>query len=160
MPFDDLPVELAPRSHLIPTHFLNSAIMVGHDSKHLFPVSQSSISLHWCYCTCILSCGCVGLSVRRYCCGFWYDVMEHRLSNSKLHYEFIVPHFWLLSFAGNLSISFQCDFVAVIILSTDSYSEFVCVGCSCDRFFVCRNGTTDFAKAGQVSDDTINLINY
>ena len=32
---------------------------------------------------------------------FWYDVIETRLSNSKLHYEFIVPHFWLLSFAGN-----------------------------------------------------------
>ena len=30
---------------------------------------------------------------------FWYDVIEYRLSNSKLHYEFIVPHFWLLSFA-------------------------------------------------------------
>ena len=27
-------------------------------------------------------------------------------------------------------------------------------------FFVFRSGTTDFAKAGQVSDDTINLINY
>jgi len=26
-------------------------------------------------------------------------------------------------------------------------------------FFVRRNGTTDFAKTGQVSDDTINLIN-
>ena len=56
---------------------------------------------------------------------------------------------------------FKVIFVAVIILSTHSYLEFVCVGCYCDRFlFVCRNGTTDFAKAGQVSDDTINLINY
>jgi len=26
--------------------------------------------------------------------------------------------------------------------------------------FVCRNGITEFAKTGQVSDDTINLINY
>jgi len=64
---------------------------------------------------------------------FWYDVMENRLSNSKLHYEFIVPHFWLLSFAGDPSISFQSHFVAVI-LSTHSYLVFVCVGCYCDRF--------------------------
>jgi len=92
---------------------------------------------------------------------FSYDVVENRLSNSKLHYEFMVLYFWLLSFAGNPSTSFQSHFVAVIILSTHSYLEFVCVGCYCDRFlFVCRNGTTDFAKAGQVSDDTINLINY
>ena len=26
--------------------------------------------------------------------------------------------------------------------------------------FVCWNGTSDFAKAGQVSDDTITLISY
>ena len=91
---------------------------------------------------------------------FWYVVIESRLSNSKLHYEFTVLYFWLLSFAGNPSTSFQSHFVAVIVLLIHSYLEFVCVGCYCDRFFVCRNGTTDFAKAGQVSDDTINLINY
>ena len=86
---------------------------------------------------------------------FWYDVIEYRLSNSKLHYEFIVPHFWFLSFAWDPSICFQSHFfVAVIVLSTHSYLEFVCVGCYFDRFFVCRN-----AKTGQVSDDTINLIN-
>ena len=68
--FDDLPVELAPSYHLIPVHFLHSAIMAGYYSMHLFPVSASSISLHRCYCTCILSCGCVGLSVRRQCCEF------------------------------------------------------------------------------------------
>jgi len=54
---------------------------------------------------------------------------------------------------------FKVIFVAVI-LSTHSYLEFVGVGSYCDRFFVRQNGTTDFAKAGQVSDDTINLINY
>ena len=64
---------------------------------------------------------------------FWYDVIENRLSNSKLHYEFIVPHFWLLSFAWDPSISFQSHFVAVI-LSTHSYLVFVCVRCYCDRF--------------------------
>jgi len=64
-PFGDLPVALGPSYHLIPVHFLHSAIIAGYYSMHLFPVSASSISLHWCYCTCILSCGCVGLSVRR-----------------------------------------------------------------------------------------------
>ena len=55
---------------------------------------------------------------------------------------------------------FKVIFVAVI-LSTHSYLEFICVGCYCYRFFfVFRNGTSDFAKAGQVSDDTITLINY
>jgi len=32
---------------------------------HIFPVPASPISLCPCHCTCILSCGCVGLSVRR-----------------------------------------------------------------------------------------------
>jgi len=65
---------------------------------------------------------------------FWYVVIESRLSNSKLHYEFTVLYFWLLSFAGNPSTSFQSHFVAVIVLSIHSYLEFVCVGCYCDRF--------------------------
>jgi len=46
---------------------------------------------------------------------FWYDVIEHRLSNSKLHYEFIVPHFRLLSFAWGPSISFQSHFLLQLL---------------------------------------------
>jgi len=38
------------------------------------------------YCICILSCGCVGLYVCRYCCGFRSMSLKSRLSNSKLHY--------------------------------------------------------------------------
>ena len=76
-----------------------------------------------------------------------------------------IMNLWSFVFGFYLSLGipqllFKVIFVAVIVLSIHSYLEFVCVGCSCDRFFVCRNGTTDFAKAGQVSDDTINLINY
>jgi len=41
---------------------------------------------------------------------FWYAVIERRLSNSKLHYEFMVLYFWLLSFAGDPSTSFQSHF--------------------------------------------------
>ena len=97
LPFDNLPVELASRYHLIPTHFLNSAIMEGHDSMHLFPVSPSSISLRPCHWTCILSCGCVGLSVRRYCCGFWYDVMDngYRILNCIMNLSFLIFGFYL-----------------------------------------------------------------
>jgi len=90
---------------------------------------------------------------------FWYAVIERRLSNSKLHYEFTVLYFWLLSFAWDRSTSFQSHFCCSYCLSAHSYLEFVCVGCDFDRFFIRRNGTTDFAKTGQVSDDTINLIN-
>jgi len=80
-PFDELPVELGPSYHLIPVHLLHSAIMAGYYSMRLFPVSASSISFHRCYCTCILSCGCVGLLVRRYWCEFlvcchWQLVIE------------------------------------------------------------------------------------
>ena len=41
---------------------------------------------------------------------FWYVVIESRLSNSKLHYEFTVLYFWLLSFAWDPSTSFQSHF--------------------------------------------------
>ena len=90
---------------------------------------------------------------------FWHAVIESRLSNSKLYYEFMVLCFWLLSFAWDTSTSFQSHFCCSYCLSAHSYLEFVCVGCYFDRFFIRRNGTTDFAKTGQVSDDTINLIN-
>ena len=75
-----------------------------------------------------------------------------------------IMNLWSFIFGFYLSLGipqllFKVIFVAVIVLSTHSYLEFVCVGCYCVWFFVRRNGTTDFAKTGQVSDDTINLIN-
>jgi len=75
-----------------------------------------------------------------------------------------IMNLWSFIFGFYLSLGipqflFKVIFVAVI-LSTHSYLEFVCVGWYFDRFFVCRNGITEFAKTGQVSDDTINLINY
>jgi len=71
-------------------------------------------------------------------------------------WSFIFGFYFLL---GIPQLLFKVIFVAVIILSIHSYLEFVCVGWYFDLFFVRRNGTTDFAKTGQVSDDTINLIN-
>ena len=41
---------------------------------------------------------------------FWYAVIENRLSNSKLHYEFTVLYFWLLFFVWDPSTSFQNHF--------------------------------------------------
>ena len=57
----------------------------------IFPVSAGSISLCRCYCTCILSCGCVGVSVRCYCCGF-------RSMSLKFGYRTLncIVHFWSL----------------------------------------------------------------
>jgi len=89
---------------------------------------------------------------------FWYAVIENRLPNSKLHYEFMVLYFGFYLSLGIPQLLFKVIFVAVI-LSTHSYLEVVCVGWYFDLFFIRRNGTTDFAKTGQVSDDTINLIN-
>ena len=74
-PFDIYQLNFALSYHLIPVHLLHSAIMAGYYNKHLFPISASFIPFHRCYCTCILSCGCVGLLVRRYCCEFWYVVI-------------------------------------------------------------------------------------
>jgi len=90
---------------------------------------------------------------------FWYDVMENQLSNPKLHYAFIVPHFWLLSFAGDPSISFQSHFCCSYFVYLFLFGIRLC-WLLLWLVFVCRNGTKDFAKTGQVSDDTINLINY
>ena len=66
---------------------------------------------------------------------FWYDVIENRLSNSKLHYEFMSFIFGFYLSLGIPQLLFKVIFVAVIVLSAHSYLEFVCVGCYFDRFF-------------------------
>ena len=48
---------------------------------------------------------------------FWYVVIESRLSNSKLHYEFTVLCFWLLSFAWDPLTSFQSHFCSLNFFS-------------------------------------------
>jgi len=90
---------------------------------------------------------------------FWYVVIESRLSNSKLHYEFTVLYFWLLYFAWDPSTSFQSHFCCSYCFIYSFLFGIRLCRLLFDRFFVRRNGTTDFAKTGQVSDDTINLIN-
>ena len=152
-------IELCPDQCLVSVRFLHSAIMDCYFIMRIFPVPAGSISLCPCHCIYILLCGCVGVSVRRYCYGF-------RSMSLQIGYRTLncIVHFWSLILVsiflrlGSPQNIFQVIFVAVI-LSTHSYLEFVCVGWYFDRFFVCRNGTTDFAKTGQVSDDTINLIN-
>jgi len=90
---------------------------------------------------------------------FWYVSLQNRLSNSKLHYEFMVLYFWLLSFAWDPSISFQSHFCCSYFVYSFLFGIRLC-WLLLWSVFVCRNGTSDFAKAGQVSDDTITLINY
>ena len=126
---------------------------------HIFPVPANPISLCRCYCTCILSCGCVGVSVRCYCCGF-------RSMSLKFGYRTLncIVHFWSLILVsiflrlGSPQNLFQVILLQLFCLLIPIWNSF-CVGWYFDRFFVRRNGTTDFAKTGQVSDDTMNLIN-
>jgi len=66
---------------------------------------------------------------------FWHAVIENRLSNSKLHYGFTVLSFGFYLSLGIPQLLFKVIFVAVIVLSTHSYLEFVCVG-YCARFFL------------------------
>ena len=119
--------------HLIPIHVLKSALMEGCYNKHLFPVSASFIPFHRCHCICVLSCGCVGLSVRRYLRIFvWCHcnlVIEFSITLWNFGSFFLAFIFRL----GSLNF-FSKSFVAVITLFTHSYLEFICAGCYCDRF--------------------------
>jgi len=77
---------------------------------HIFPVPANPISLRPCHCICILSCGCVGVSVRRYCCGFWYMSLKigYRILNCIIHFG---PLFWFLFFRlGSPQVLFKVIF--------------------------------------------------
>ena len=88
-------VELCPDQCLVSVRFLHRAIVDGYFILRIFPVSASSISL---CCTCILLCGCVGVSVRHYCCGFRSMSLKlgYRTLNCIVH--FFGPLFWFLFF--------------------------------------------------------------
>ena len=105
-------LNFAPAITFIPVRFLNGAIMCCCFVLHLFPVPVFLlIPLHWCHWVCILSCGCVGLFVRSSILRiFGMLSLKKRLSVSKLHYYFVVLHFWLLSFAWDSSNSFKSHF--------------------------------------------------
>ena len=84
-------LHFAPSYHFIPVHFLNSAIMAGYYSMHLFPVSASSISLHrviaYVFChTDVLVCLFVVMVA-----DFWYDVIDNRYRTLNC-----IIHFWSL----------------------------------------------------------------
>ena len=121
--------------YLIPIHFLNSVLMEGYYNKHLFPVSASFISLHRCHCICVLSCGYVGLSVRRQLRIFGMMSLKigYRILNYSMNFRSLIFGFYLS--LGIPQFLFKVIFfVAVIVLSTHSYLEFICVGCYCNRF--------------------------
>ena len=131
-------------------------------SFHIFPVPANPISFRPCHGICILSCGCVGVCVRRYCCGF-------RSMSLKIGYRTLncILHFWSLILVsiffawGLLKIFSKSFLLQLFCLLIPIWNSLVSVVILYRFFlFVCRNGITDFAKTGQVSDDTINLINY
>ena len=131
-------------------------------SFHIFPVPANPISFRPCHGICILLCGCVGVSVRRYCCGFWYMSLKigYRILNCIIHFG---PLFWFLFFRlGSPQSLFKVIFLLQLLfhMLIPIWNSLVSVVILYRFFFVCRNGITDFAKTGQVSDDTINLINY
>jgi len=146
-------IELCTSYHLIPVHLLNGASMDCYFILHLFSVPASPISLHWCHCICILSCGCVGLSVRRWCCGFWVCVIK------KIGYRILncIINLWSFIFGFYLSLGFprvlfKVIFVAVIVSPAHSYLEsFVSVVIFIGfRFLVWYNRICETAFANSV----------
>ena len=105
---------------------------------HIFPVPANPISLCRCHCTCILSCGCVGVSVRRYCCGFWYMSLKigYRILNC-------IINFWSLILVSICSLgSPQVLFKVIFCCSYCFICSFLfgirwCRWLYCIGFFVC-----------------------
>ena len=95
---------------------------------------------------------------------FWYDVIKigyntigYRILNCIMNLAFLIFGFYLS--LGVSSKSFQSHFCCSYFVYSFLFGIGLC-RLLLWLVFVCRNGTTDFAKTGQVSDDTINLINY
>ena len=127
-------VAVCPSYHIIPTHFLNGAFIEGYYSMHLFPVSPSlfriSVSLHMYFVLRVCRFVCSSLLLRILVWCHW----KNRLSNFKLHYAFIVPHFWLVSFAWGFLIIFSKSFLLQLFCLLIPIWVLVCVGCYCDWF--------------------------
>jgi len=85
---------------------------------------------------------------------FWYDVIKigyntigYRILNCIVNLAFLIFGFYLsLGIPQLFSKSF---FVAVIVLSTHSYLEFICVGCYCDRFLFVGRVQQTLRKLGR-----------
>jgi len=120
----------SPSYHLLSVRFLNSVVMACYYILQLFLVSACPISLHMYFVIRVCWFVCSSLLLRI----FGMLSLKNRLSNSKLHYEFMVLYFWLYLSLGIPQNLFKVIFVAVIVLSIHSYLEFVCVGCYFDRF--------------------------
>ena len=127
LPFDIYQLNFVPSYHLIPAYFLNSVIVDGYYSMYLFLVPTGSISLCPCHCICILSCGVLVCLFVVTVADFWYDVMENRLSNSKLHYEFIVPHLAFIFRWGSLNFFSKSFLLQLFCLLVPIRNSFVLV---------------------------------
>ena len=128
-------VELCPDQCLVSVRFLHRAIVDGYFILRIFPVSASSISL---CCTCILLCGCVGVSVRHYCCGFRSMSLKlgYRTLNCIVH--FFGPLFWFLFFFawGLLKIFSKSFLLQLFCLLIPIWNSFVSVGILIGFLFV------------------------
>ena len=97
---------------------------------HIFPVPANPISFRPCHGICILSCGCVGVSVRRYCCGFRSMSLKigYRTLNCIVH--FFGPLFWFLFFFawGLLKIFSKSFLLQLFCLLIPVWNSFVSVG--------------------------------
>jgi len=127
-------IDLCPDQCLVSVRFMHGAIMDCYFIQCIFSC------FGWFYC--VMSVLLHMYSVMRVCwfvCSslmlriFGMLSLQNRLSNSKLHYEFMVLYFWFSLSLGIPQFLFKVTFVAVI-LSTHSSLVFVCVGCYCDRF--------------------------
>ena len=101
---------------------------------------QFPIPLHWGHWVCILLCGCVGLFVRRRCCGFlvcchWKKTGYQILNCILLSWSLI----WILSFWSDFLESFFSNFCCSFIVYSFlfgfhsyqfAYFEGVCLRCS------------------------------
>ena len=108
-------MELGPSYHLISVHFRHDDILDCYFILRIFPVPASL----FCYIGVIAYVFChAGVLVCLFVvevADFWYDVIEIRLSNSKLHYYFVVLRFWFLSFAWGSLKFFSKSFLLQLL---------------------------------------------
>jgi len=155
-------IELCPSHHLYSCSFsewCHYVLLFRSTSLSCYRIFP--IPLHRSHWVCILSCRCVGLFVRRWCYGFLVCChWKNQLSNSKLHYYFVVLHFWLLSFAWDSSNSFKSRFCCSYCFACSFLFEIHLCRLLFLSVFVFDVRITEFAEGRQVSCDTIKLINY
>ena len=120
----------SPSYHRLSVRFLNSAVMACYYILQLFPVYACPISLHMYFVIRVCWFVCSSLMLRIF--GMQSLKIGYRILNCIMNLRSFIFGFYF-SF-GIPQLLFKIIFVAVIVLSTHSYLELVCVGCNCARF--------------------------